>query len=135
MARITTPVNLTIARIGDQAKARVTYSIEGDLEDHSSGQTYIETCRLIGDDTPGDGTDDIINNGLLLRATTIMGPHTRFDRVLELTLPAANLDEDKGIFFPDTDEIRALVTLTPLLPTPQTSESNLVKFNEQILTT
>jgi len=130
MGKIISAVALKITRAGDNATARVTYTIAGDLEDSNAGQTYLEVCRLIGDDTPGDGTDDIIQGGMLLKATTILGPNTIIERVLNLTLPATALNEDSGGSIAQTDEIRALVTLTPLLPIPQRSESNLVKFNE-----
>jgi hypothetical protein len=131
MGKIVSAVALTITRVGENAVAKVAYVIEGDIEDSSSGQTYLEVCRLIGDDTPGDGIDDVISRGEMLRTTTILGPHTRIERALTITLPAINLDEDRGGNFLETDEIRALVTLTPLLPTSQRKESNLVLFNEQ----
>lgn len=74
----------------------------GSNQDLATQQTYREVCRLIGDDTPGDGTDDIIPGGTLRDSFTVFtGTNAAFTRALQITLPASALDEDRGILAPE----------------------------------
>lgn len=108
----------------------VNYRISGSNHDVSFEMSYREVCQLIGDDTPGDGTDDPLHT---LRDATITfsGTSVNFDRGFHLTLPANVLDEDRGTFLPQADEIRALVTLTPILQASR--ESNQVTINASVV--
>ena len=105
-------------------------------------------CKLIGDDsgiTPAeDGTDDAIANGTLfpqllfppfpivssglasplipLFNTTSSNGQAFTDRVHQKTINLSNLDEDQSPV-PNPDEIRAQVSLDPVLPAAVTRES------------
>ena len=57
---------------------------------------------------------------------TFSGTSTGFGRGWTLILPLNSLDEDRGGVLPQADEIRALVTLTPILPSQSSRESNQV---------
>ncbi len=130
---IISPVTLSISRSGADALIEVRYTITGDIRDRITNQPYVEICRLIGDDTPGDGTDDIIRDGTLqdkVVAFTFGRPD--IPRVIKAKLPASFLDEDSGGPALDVDEIRAEVSLIPVLPTMSSRESNQVQFNVPI---
>ena len=120
-------VTLNIVRDVANADITVTYSLTGSAFDVASGQPYTEVCRLIGDDTgivpPEDNTDDAIPNGVLTPFfSSVVFPNTTpLNRVRTRTIPLANLNEDVG-----TDEIRAVVTLTPIPASATTRESNQV---------
>ena len=124
MASIGT-VTLTI--VPDVANANITvkYSLTGSAFDVASGQPYTELCQLIGDDTginpPEDNVDDPIPSGVLTSIfSTVTFPNTTpINRVRTKTIPKLNLNEDVG-----TDEIRAVVTLTPIPASKVTRESN-----------
>lgn len=116
---------------GKEAVVDVRYDVLFDTYDQSSNQTYVEVCRLMGDDTtpddpPAAGPDDTL--GFL---TPLFFRHTRSEGVPSLsrrwtrTFHLADLDEDRGPI-PNPDEIRALVTLTPILPAATSRESNVV---------
>ena len=126
------PVTLTItpAPNTNLFGINVNYRISGSNHDVSFEMSYREVCQLIGDDTPGDGTDDPLHT---LRDATITfsGTSVNFDRGFHLTLPANVLDEDRGTFLPQADEIRALVTLTPILQASR--ESNQVTINASVV--
>lgn len=89
-------------------------------------------CRLIGDDTilgdtPAAGADDTLGflTPLFFRNTRSDGQET-LSRQWKRTFRIADLDEDRGPI-PNPDEIRALVTLTPVPPAAASRESNVVK--------
>jgi hypothetical protein len=127
------PVTLTITRNVANAVSTVTYTLTGSNRDVVTQQPYRETCRLIGDDTPSeDGTDDIIPNGILKNSNTVFTGTAPITRTLTLTLPATALNEDVSPTFPIplVDEIRAVVSLTPIAATASTRESNQVLFND-----
>jgi hypothetical protein len=110
------------------AKITVKYSLIGSAFDIASGQPYTELCQLIGDDTgiipPEDNTDDPIPSGLLSVNTVVFPNSTAINRSRTKTIPKANLNEDVG-----TDEIRAVVTLTPVIASKVTRESPQVTGN------
>jgi hypothetical protein len=125
------PVTLSILReTATSVMVEVAYTITGNIPDRTTNQKYLELCRLIGDDTPGDGTDDLIPNGVLRESVVEFSTaNFEFSRALQIFLPASALDEDSGGPVPDTDEIRAVVTLTPVVPKIATRESNQFLFN------
>ena len=105
----------------------ISYVVSASSHDLASEQNYREVCVLIGDDTPGDGTDDIIRTVVdqtLVFSSTF--PHQ--SRAIQFFMPKSQLDEDAGIFI-DADEIRARVTLTPIATS---RESNQVVVNQPV---
>jgi hypothetical protein len=128
MATISAP---TLSIVTDVANVDVTvsYTLTGSAFDIASGQPYTEVCKLIGDDTgivpAEDNTDDAIPSGILtpifFPPAVVFANALPINRVRTKTIPKANLNEDVG-----TDEIRALVTLTPVPPLATSRESNQV---------
>lgn len=118
------PITLTIGpgNSPSNASVQVGYTVSASNHDLASAQTYRDICELIGDDTPGDGTDDIL---LKLREEVIVftSNTAHFTRAIQQFVPLTKLDEDAGTFIPQEDEIRARVTLTPI---PTRRESNQV---------
>ena len=119
-------VTLTIMPVPNSAMVSVNvgYRVRGSSHDIAAEQNYRELCQLIGDDTPGDKTDDILYN--LLDQTTAFsgtGPNS-LQRAIQHFVPVSILDEDSGGPFLEEDEIRARVTLIPI---PTSRESNLVR--------
>lgn len=118
------PINLRITRVPNSANVSIDvgYVVSASNHDLATEQNYREVCELIGDDTPGDGTDDIIRT--ILDTTTVFGgTGVHITRAIQFFLPASALDEDSGRPFLEEDEIRARVTLTPI---PTRRESNQV---------
>ena len=64
-------VALTITPVPDSTNVSVSvgYVVSASNHDLASEQNYREVCQLIGDDTPGDGTDDILRT--LFDGTTV----------------------------------------------------------------
>ena len=123
------PVTLKVRLKGNEAFVDVTYDLTFDSYDQHSNQAYVEVCRLIGDDTAtGDvpGPDHTV--GFL---TPLFVTHVAADgkptvkRAWKKTFRKTELDEDRGPV-PNPDEIRAVVTLTPVQPSAASAESNLV---------
>jgi len=105
------------------ADVTVEYNIDYSSYDRSSNQPYSVVCQLIGDDS-GDGVDDVIANGQLGGSVTVAsGGQTTLHRTHTKRFALSQLDEDAGI---NADEIRALITLTPLMPRTRVVESNQV---------
>jgi|SRR5687768_17766496 len=105
----------------------VGYRVSASSADLSSGQEYHEVCHLIGDDTPGDGTDDPIRK-IFEWTTVFTGISQSFTRAIQLFLPRSALDEDRGKPFLEEDEIRARVKLIPVPLKTITLESDLIKI-------
>ena len=119
------PITLTITPVPNSANVSVSvgYVVSGTGHDLATEQNYREVCQLIGDDTPGDGTDDILRT--IFETTTVFtGNNVHFTRAIQLFLPLSALDEDNEGPFIQEDEIRAKVTLTPI---PTSRESNLIR--------
>ena len=121
-------VSLSVVTNVANADITVTYSLTGSAFDIASGQPYTEICRLMGDDTgivpAEDNVDDVIPNGLMTPIFSIPVVFTNalpINRTRTKTIAKSDLNEDVG-----TDEIRALVTLTPLPPLAVSRESNQV---------
>jgi hypothetical protein len=119
-------VRLMITPVPNSANVSVDvgYVVSASNHDLATEQNYREICQLIGDDTPGDGTDDILR--AIFDATTVFtGNSPHFSRAIQLFLPRSVLDEDNEGPFIQADEIRAKVTMTPI---PTSRESNLVRL-------
>jgi hypothetical protein len=121
-------VSLSVVTSVANADITVTYSLTGSAFDIASGQPYTEVCRLMGDDTgivpAEDNVDDVIPNGLMTPIFSFPVVFTNalpINRTRTKTIAKSDLNEDVG-----TDEIRALVTLTPLPPVAVSRESNQV---------
>jgi hypothetical protein len=121
-------VSLSVVTSVANADVTVTYSLTGSAFDIASGQPYTEVCRLMGDDTgivpAEDNVDDVIPNGLMTPIFSFPVVFTNalpINRTRTKTIAKSDLNEDVG-----TDEIRALVTLTPLSPVAVSRESNEV---------
>ena len=125
------PITLSIQRVpnSNNVSVQVGYVVSASGHDLATEQNYREVCQLIGDDTPGDGTDDILRT-IFDNTTVFGGTSVHFTRAIQLFLPASVLDEDNSGPFLESDEIRARVTLTPI---PTSRESNLVVFNEPVI--
>src|SRR5262245_54604520 len=107
------PITLTITPVPNSANVsvQVGYVVAGSSHDLATEQNYHEVCQLIGDDTPGDGTDDLLR--IVFEGTTVFdGTHVAFQRAIQLFMPLSELDEDNGGPVIQEDEIRARVTLT-----------------------
>jgi hypothetical protein len=119
------PVSLRIINVPNSSNASIDvgYTVSASSHDLATAQHYREVCELIGDDTPGDGTDDVLRK---LREEIIVfsGNTQSFTRAIQVFVPVSELDEDRGIIALEEDEIRARVTLTPVATS---RESNLIK--------
>ena len=145
--------NLTLAievvNDGPDLEANVTvdYDIVFSSFDQKSNLPYSEVCRLIGDDTginpPEDGVDDAIPGGQLTPVILTPGPfpvpiplpsliasdgRTSVHRHFTKTLPLSALNEDQPPVS-NPDELRAQVSLSPVLPSALLRESNQVVLN------
>ena len=120
------PVTLTITPVPNSTNVSVGvgYVVSASSHDLATDQHYREVCQLIGDDTPGDGTDDVLRT-IFEETTVFSGNSAHFTRAIQLFLPRSVLDEDNDGPFIQADEIRAKVTLTPI---PTSRESNLVRL-------
>ena len=129
MASISNP---TLTVVKDVANAEITFEfdINWDNLDQSTNLQYDESWKLIGDDTGQDGDnlpvgDDPIGLGLVPLIRVSSNGQAVTHRVKTKTIAFSVLNEDTSAVDPD-DEIRAVVTLTPLLPVATSRESNLV---------
>ena len=123
------PVTLKIRLKGAEAFVNVSYVITFDSYDQIANQSYVEVCRLIGDDTAtGDlpGPDQSLGFLTPLFVTHIASnDKPTLKRAWKKTFRKGDLDEDRGTM-PNPDEIRAAVTLTPVVPSAASAESNMV---------
>jgi len=114
--------------------AEVRYTIHADGKDVPNNQSYREVCELIGDDTPGDGTDDLLK---VVRDVTSQFGGTAVEIVHDTVydLPKTLFDEDNNGTFNQADEIRARVTLTPISANVGSTsrESNQVVLNSIVI--
>lgn len=131
MARITNleldPIAVDVAN----ATVDVHFTVQYSRSDQDANTPYKLLCQLKGHDPGGefgeDAEDDEIPNGLLTPAggQTIRSDgqaSQQFD--LNTTLALGDLDED-FLGGADPDEIKAKVTLTPILPEKTSAESNV----------
>jgi hypothetical protein len=113
------PVGMTLVR--------ASYTVTGTHHDAEHEQAYREQVQLAGDDRGEGGTLELIPvdaiwDGVVVFTTS----QVAVVRSPEKLYPISILDEDQGPPI-RKDEIRAVVTLTPIPPTPVTRESNLVE--------
>jgi len=128
--------NVTLAIVRSVANAQVTidYDINWSLFDQASNLSYIDTFRLIEDDTNEDGDnlplgDDPVSLGVLVAIGPVSSNgQATTHRTKNVTIAFANLNKDDNGGNLD-DEIRAIVTLTPQLPVEISRESNKVEVN------
>ena len=94
--------------------SEIRYSVQGNDDDVANERKYREICELIGDDTPGDGQDDAL---YLVRDLTMQFSGTAVVYVHDtvLDLPKSLYDEDRDTAMPKPDELRARVTLIPIV--------------------
>ena len=114
--------------------AEVRYNIQADGKDVPNNQSYREVCELIGDDTPGDGTDDALR---VVRDVTSQfgGLAVKIEHDNVFDLPKTLFDEDNNGLFSQADEIRVRVTLTPISANVGSTsrESNQVVLNSIVI--
>ncbi|MPZ06153.1 MAG: hypothetical protein GEU26_07010 [Nitrososphaeraceae archaeon] len=104
---------------------RASYTITNTLRDAPHEQAYREEVRLVGDDRGEGGTVDLLPIDAIWDGVVgVTTSQVQFVRSPEKLYPSSVLDEDPNLI--EEDEIRAVVTLTPIPPTPVTKESNLV---------
>jgi hypothetical protein len=122
--------NVSLSIVPDVANANVivNYTLIGHPFDVTSGQPYTETVSLVGVVTginpPEDNVDDPIPNGAISFSVITFPNATPISRTRTRTIAKSDLDEDVGL-----DEIRAVVTLTPILATAVSARSNSVTGN------
>lgn len=131
MARIDAVTLDPIAIDVANATVDVHFTINYSRSDQDANTPYRMVCTLLGDDPGGefgeDAVDDVISNGTL---TPAGGQVIRSDGLetqqfdLHTTLALSDLDEDL-IGSADPDDIKARVTLTPILPSASSAESNI----------
>lgn len=112
-----TPITLSIFAKPNSTTnlfAEVRYMIRADGNDMPNNQSYQEVCELIGDDTPGDGTDDVLQVVRREENSQFGGTEGEITRDTLYDLPKTLFDEDNNGLFSQADEIRARVTLTPI---------------------
>ncbi len=127
--------NLDLNIVRDVANAEITveFDINWSTFDQATNLQYLVSWTLIGDDTGFDndllGADDEIPMGLMpiVKLSSRGNASTHYSNAdSPHTIAWADLDEDPQSWA-NPDEIRAVVTVTPLLPTTVTRESNLVE--------
>jgi hypothetical protein len=127
-----TITNPTLSVVKDVANAEITFAfdIEWTAFEQATDLEFDEAWKLTGDDTGQDGDnlpigDDAIGLGLMPLIRVSSNGQAVTHRVKTKTIAFSTLNEDTSAVDPD-DEIRAVVTLTPLLPVATSRESNLV---------
>jgi hypothetical protein len=123
--------DLTLEIVEEQGSpvAKVHYKVRGSQQDVFAQQFYRELIELIGVDRLAgeDGQDEPIPGGVLLDGAFVVLTTSPLPRNQRLRLPSSALDEDRGVFVQEEDEIAARVTLTPFPPGPVIVMSNIVR--------
>lgn len=121
-------VTLSIPDVGDRAHVSVEYDVQFSDTDVLTNQAYEETFSLIGDDTGEDGVNDQISMGLVVLPYRTVRPNgaASVHRSLSVYVDWENLNEDLPTG-QNPDEIKAKVTLTPILPATVKEFSNVVE--------
>jgi hypothetical protein len=115
------PVTLSISPSSGSGVVAVSvgYTVIGSGRDRETAQHYREVCHLVGVDSD---KLSIIPGATVFEGTTIFTEEEgSFMRTRQKLVSASVLNEDTF----GQDEIRAVVTLTPI---PTSRESNLVRF-------
>jgi hypothetical protein len=113
---------LTLTKDIANAEVDVTYRINFSTFDQLTNLAYTESWSLVALD---GGVKTTIFTGPILAAGVSSNGNAFLDRTKSTTIPWADLDEDLN----DDDEIAAVVTLTPRLPTARTAQSATVVVN------
>ena len=138
-------ITLAIEVVNNGANLEPNVTVEYDITfssyDRHSNQAYTELCRLIGDDTgivpAEDGVDESIPGDQLFPTGPFPFPvfstiasegRATVHRVHKKTLPLSALNEDQTAAS-NPDELRAQITLTPVIPVAIVRESNQVLLN------
>ena len=127
-------ISLSIVRSVANAQVTIDYDINWSAFDRASDLFYVDTFKLIEDDTNEDGDnlplgDDPISLGVLVPVGPVSSNGQAVThRTKNTTIAFANLNKDDNGGNLD-DEIRAIVTLTPQLPVEVSRESNKVEVN------
>jgi hypothetical protein len=76
-------ITLSITPVDNSANVSVYvgYVVSGTSHDVATEQNYREICQLIGDDTPGDGTDDVLRT-IFDTTTVFTGNSVQFTRAI-----------------------------------------------------
>lgn len=121
------PITLTITPQPTSPELFVlaSYAVTGEDGDGLNGRGYSVTCNIIGDDTPGDGSDDVLAT-FGPETITFSGTAAEFERIHEFLMTPAQLDEDNNGLTNQRDEIRARITLVAPTGEVMTRESNQV---------
>ena len=112
-------LTLTLARDTANANVDINYRIRWSTFDQLTNIAWTETWSLVGLDGAVRTT---LYTGPILATGLSSNGNSFTDRTLSDTIPWADLDEDANA----TDEIAAVVNLTPRLPTPKTATSATV---------
>ena len=106
---------------GRSAEIDVSYDVTFDGDD--AGERYVELCRMAGDESLA------VLTPLFYGEVEVREPKTVSRRIAKTV--AVNLFHDGFGPAAESDELRAVVTLTPVAPTngkPVAQESNLVRL-------
>ena len=115
-------VVLTLTKDIANAEVDITYRINFSTFDQLTNLAWTETWSLVALDGANKTT---IFTGPVLATGVSSNGNAFLDRTKSTTIPWADLDEDLN----DDDEIAAVVTLTPRLPTARTAQSATVVVN------
>jgi hypothetical protein len=115
-------VSLTLTRDIANAEVDLSFRINWSKFDQLTDLSYSESWSLVALD--GANKTTIFTGPVLATGVSSKGD-TSTDRTKSATIPWADLDEDLN----DDDEIAAVVTLTPRLPTTKTAQSATVVVN------
>lgn len=126
-ATITT---FTVTKNVSNADILLEWTVNYDTFDQLTNVGYHETWKLIGDDTAQDGDDGAPGDdgvGVIHLFTSPQSSNGQASRARSQswTIAWSSLNEDNalGSALANDDEIRAVVTLEPLLPVTQSRES------------
>jgi hypothetical protein len=119
----------TVTKDVANAEIDLEYTIKWSDFDKTTNLQYQESWKVIEDDTGQDGDDahagdDAVNTGLIEIAVVSANGAASTKRTKSRTIAFSNLDQDVG-----DDEIRAVVSLAPLLPAAVSKESDVVVVN------
>ena len=113
---------LTLDKDIANAKVEVKYNINWSAFDQLTNLSYTEAWSLVALD--GVTKTTLYTGPTLISGVSFNGSATTA-RTKTATIPWSDLDEDVN----DDDEIAAVVTLTPKLPTTRTAQSATVVVN------
>ncbi len=121
----------TITKNVANAEVTLDYTVNFDAFDQASNLGYTESFKLRGDDIGQDGDDgvpgdDPVSFVHLFISPTRSNGQVSIMRNRAFSIPWADLNEDSalGSALANDDEIRAVVTLVPLLPVTTENESS-----------